>query len=142
MPSDQMPVQPQNSTLRPFHSTIRHCCSPPHGMCSCLVLDPCKTLGDGLESPAIRCRALPVCSESEPSAEPRNSTPCNRFRGCGPEPEGSSHAGWDNSRHWLHPGPPLRWAAAYSYATRGDQRFAHHCCWQPIDGRRVNEWLV
>src|SRR5215470_8312602 len=138
-----MPAQRQNSTLRRFRSTSHHCCLRSLGMCSCPVPDPCKTLGGGLGGPAIRCRALPVCIESELSAEPRSSTRCSRSRGCEREAEVSCHAAaWDNSRHWLQPAPPLRWGVPYSFATRADQRFVQCCCWQTTGGHRVNGWLV
>src|SRR5215471_4732618 len=100
MPSDRVLEQQKDSTLLRFHSRRHRCCLRLREICSCPVTDPYRTLGGGLESLAIRNRGPPVCIESEPFGAPQSSTRCSRFRGCGRGAEVSSHAGWDNSRHW------------------------------------------
>src|SRR5215470_1499921 len=142
MSSDRVPVKQKGLTLHLFHSRAHRCCLRLHGMCSCPVSDPYRTLGGDLGSPAIRYRAPPVCIETELFAEPQSSTRCNRFRGCGREAEVSSHAGWHNSRHSLRRARPPRWAATHSFATRGDRRFEPHCCLRTIDDHRGNGWLA
>ena len=70
-----------------FRSTSRHCCLRLRGMCSCLVLDPCRRLDDACLDSANWNRDLPACNGTLPFGEWKGSGPCNRSLDsvCAPE---------------------------------------------------------